>query len=130
MKPTDASLLASLPHPLLWGKTCQECHSLSFATPASAPQIQKANLTARWLTRGNFDHDAHRMVVCTSCHTQAPTSKSSADVLLPGIKICQSCHRSGTEAARADCSECHQYHDWKKEQYVEPRLTIAVRDPL
>jgi hypothetical protein len=115
---------------LLWGKTCQECHSLSFATPASAPQIQKANLTARWLTRGAFDHDAHRMVVCASCHTQAPTSKSSADVLLPGIKICQACHRSGTEAARADCSECHQYHDWKKEQYVEPRLPIAVRDPL
>ena len=92
--------------------------------------MPKANLTVRWLQRGDFDHNAHRMVVCTSCHTQAPTSKSASDVLLPGVRVCQTCHHSGTEAARATCSECHQYHDWKKEQYVEPKLTIALRMPL
>ena len=115
---------------LLWGKTCKECHGVDFAGPGRTPQVPKANLTARWLTRGEFDHNAHRMVVCTSCHSQAPGSKSASDVLLPGVRVCQSCHHSGAEAARADCSECHQYHDWKKEQYVEPNLTIALRTPL
>jgi hypothetical protein len=111
---------------LLWGTTCKECHSLEFAAGDSVPRVLKANVTTRWLQRGNFDHSAHQMVVCTSCHTQALKSKLTSDVLLPGIKVCQSCHHSGQDAARATCSECHQYHDWNKEQHVEPALTIAV----
>jgi hypothetical protein len=112
---------------LLWGKTCKECHSLEFAAREPAPRVAKANLTTRWLKHGSFDHNAHQMVVCASCHTQAANSKFTSDVLLPGIKVCQTCHRSGEQAAKATCSECHQYHDWNKEQYVEPTVTIAVR---
>jgi len=89
----------------------------------------KTNLTTRWLKHGNFDHPAHQMVVCSSCHQQASTSKLASDVLPPGIKACQTCHHSGEEAARSNCSECHQYHDWNKEEYVEPKLTATVHIP-
>lgn len=112
---------------LLWGKTCKECHSLEFPAAESAPRVPKANLTARWLVRGSFDHNAHQMVVCISCHTQAAGSKLTSDVLLPGIKVCQTCHQSGEYAAKAACSECHRYHDWNKEEYVEPTVTVAAR---
>ena len=80
---------------LLSVKTCKECHDLGFATSENTPQVPKANLTTRWLKRGNFDHPAHQMIVCSSCHQQASTSKLTSDVLLPGIEVCQSCHRSG-----------------------------------
>jgi hypothetical protein len=112
---------------LLWGKTCKECHNLEFATGDNTPKVPKANLTRRWLKRGNFDHPAHQMVVCSSCHRQAATSKLTSDVLLPGIKVCQTCHRSVADAAKSTCSECHQYHDWNQQEYVEPKVTIAVR---
>ena len=114
---------------LLWGKTCKECHDLGFAVADNTPQVPKANLTTRWLKHGNFDHPAHQMVVCSSCHQQASTSKLTSDVLVPGIRVCQTCHHSGEEAARSNCSECHQYHDWNKEEYVEPKLTAAGRTP-
>jgi RecJ-like exonuclease len=114
---------------LLWGKTCKECHDLGFAAAHNTPEVPKANLTTRWLKHGNFDHPAHQMVVCSSCHQQASTSKLTSDVLLPGIKACQTCHHSGEEAARSNCSECHQYHDWNKEEYVEPKLTATVHIP-
>lgn len=114
---------------LLWRKTCKECHDLAFAAADSAPQVPKANLTTRWLKRANFDHPAHRMVVCSSCHAQAAASKLTSDVLLPGIKVCQTCHHAGEDAAKTTCSECHQYHDWSKEEYVEPQVTIAVPAP-
>jgi hypothetical protein len=80
---------------LLWGKTCKECHDLGFAAADNTPQVPKANLTQRWLKHGNFDHPAHQMVVCSSCHQQASASKLTSDVLLPGIKVCQTCHHSG-----------------------------------
>ena len=64
-----------------------------------------------------------------SCHQQASTSKLTSDVLPPGIKVCQTCHHSGEEAARSNCSKCHQYYDWNKEEYVEPKLTAAVGAP-
>jgi predicted CXXCH cytochrome family protein len=114
---------------VLWGKTCKECHTLEFPGVDSVPQVPKANLTTRWLTRGSFDHSAHQMVVCSSCHVQALTSTHSSDVMLPGIKVCQSCHQPGQDSAKANCSECHQYHDWNKEEYVEPTMRVALATP-
>src|SRR5579884_498316 len=93
---------------LLFNKTCKECHP---------PDFPKANLTTRWLPEGEFDHNAHQMVDCRSCHEKAESSRLTSDVLLPGIAVCQRCHIAGrTDAARGSCDECHQYHDWTKEQ--------------
>jgi predicted CXXCH cytochrome family protein len=121
---------------VLWLKTCKECHTLtqggallqdrSCETPNAAaqplPEITKANITARWLPHATFDHQAHRMMQCESCHTKALTSRETADVLIPGIKLCQGCHRPAGPAkdfAEGRCFECHQYHNWKDEKRVK-----------
>jgi len=102
---------------LLWRKSCKECHSLSYPNGNdSLPVVAKAAITARWLPHANFDHEAHQMVACTSCHTKATGSKETSDVLIPGVQSCRECHHSGKDAAEARCFECHTYHDWSKEK--------------
>ena len=77
------------------------------------------------MKNARFDHQAHRLVSCESCHAKASTSKDTADILLPGIETCQACHRSGkANAAEARCFECHDYHDWSKEKPVNGTLSI------
>jgi len=64
------------------------------------------------MQHGWFDHDAHKQEKCTSCH-EAGKSTTSADLLLPGIKDCRTCHL-GEDAAKAKvpstCAMCHGYH--------------------
>ncbi len=109
---------------LLWNKTCKQCHSLSFSSGAPLPVVAKSNMTVRWMPHAAFDHDPHRMLTCTSCHGAAPTSQETADVLLPGIRTCQECHRPGAEAAESRCFECHTYHDWSRRKEVEGRFDL------
>jgi hypothetical protein len=110
---------------LLWRKSCKECHTLSYPNGSGAlPEIAKAMITARWLPHSEFDHEAHQLVNCTSCHAKAKTSKETSDVLIPGIQLCRSCHHSGSDAAEARCFECHGYHDWSKEKGVTGTFTI------
>jgi hypothetical protein len=111
---------------LLWSKTCAECHSLSGVQELPAPRVREANITVRWLPGGNFDHASHMMLDCAKCHTGAPQSERTSEVLIPGIKSCQTCHNpeGGDASARADCAECHQYHDWSKEKPRRGRLKV------
>ncbi len=111
---------------LLYAKTCKQCHILK-ATSGSLPEVAKSNLTARWLAHAEFDHHAHRMMSCTTCHTRTPDSRETSDVLLPGVQTCQQCHRSqgpAKEAADGRCFECHQYHDWTKAKPTKGGFTI------
>jgi hypothetical protein len=103
---------------VLWGKTCKECHELSYpAGPSGLPKVAKANTTLIWLPQALFDHQAHRLLACTACHYKATSSRERFDVLLPGIRTCQQCHRPGGEGtAQAGCFECHAYHDWSKQK--------------
>ena len=106
---------------LQWQKTCKECHTLQ-QQPNRLPIVANSGITQRWFQHANFDHRAHRLLDCTSCHTQALKSRETSDVLLPGIKICQQCHRSGraqAEAAEGRCFECHSYHDWNKQKPIK-----------
>ncbi len=115
---TDAQLL-------LWRKACKECHALSYpGGPESLPVVAKASITARWLPHASFDHEAHQLLACTSCHARASTSTETSDVLIPGIQVCRECHRSGANAAEARCFECHVYHDWSKEKPVNAGYTV------
>lgn len=122
---------------LLFDKGCKLCHTMierEGAVPSVAtysippiPAVAKSSIPVRWLNHADFDHDAHRLLTCTACHGDAPTSKLTSDILLPKIKACQACHReSGAEhdAANARCSDCHQYHDWRKEQFPKHNYTI------
>ena len=109
---------------LLWVKTCKQCHAIQVSA-SSLPEIAKADFTKRWFAHAAFDHTAHRMMTCTSCHTRAPESHSASDVLIPGVQTCQKCHREPSqEAAEGRCFECHQYHDWSKAQRTKGRFTI------
>ena len=110
---------------LLWRKTCKECHSLQFPDQTSLPKVPEAKMNARWMQHGEFDHPSHQMLKCEECHTKAPTSKETSDILIPGVKVCQECHRPGNQAvAQAGCFECHQYHDWKQEKHIEGKYTV------
>jgi len=110
---------------LLWRKACKECHTLTFPNgPDALPAVAKAAITTRWLPHANFDHEAHQMVSCASCHVKAPTSKETTDVLIPGIQTCRQCHHAGSDAAEARCFECHTYHDWSKENPPAGKFTI------
>jgi hypothetical protein len=105
----------------LWGKTCKDCHSLSQPKGNEPPVVAKANMLVRWLGNAEFDHEAHRMMDCNSCHA-AKTSKETSDVLLPTMQTCVECHAPGKAESR--CFECHQYHDWTKERRVKGKYSI------
>ncbi|HLG97438.1 MAG TPA: hypothetical protein VKX49_14090 [Bryobacteraceae bacterium] len=110
---------------LLWRKACKECHTPQYPSGGDGlPEIPKAAVPARWLMHSNFDHEAHQMVACTSCHSKTLESKETSDVLIPGVQNCQSCHRSGANAAEARCFECHTYHDWSKETPAKGAYTL------
>jgi hypothetical protein len=90
---------------------CGECHR-----PATLAEgkigVKPVTLPTRFMQHGWFDHDAHKQEKCTSCH-EAEKSTTSADLLLPGIKDCRTCHL-GEDAAKAEvpstCAMCHGYH--------------------
>ncbi|MFO0845403.1 MAG: cytochrome c3 family protein [Gemmataceae bacterium] len=76
------------------------------------PRLLPPKVPNRWWDGARFRHDAHRMLDCQQCHN-ALASTLSRDVLLPGIDTCLKCHDRGARrgSARADCVECHAYHD-------------------
>jgi len=111
---------------LLWRKTCAQCHALKFVVNAPLPAVAKSNITQRWFQHAVFNHDTHKLLKCVECHSGAPSSQETADVLLPGIQTCEKCHRGGREAAESRCFECHAYHDWKGEMSVKGTLTLSA----
>jgi hypothetical protein len=110
---------------LLWRKSCKECHSMSYPNgPDALPVVAKSAITTRWLPHAEFNHEAHQMVQCASCHAKANDSRETSDVLIPGVQTCRQCHRAGPDAAEARCFECHVYHDWTQEKPVVAKFTI------
>ena len=110
---------------LLWRKTCKQCHTLDSNNSAGLPKIAPSNLTTRYMLHANFDHSQHGLVDCASCHALATTSQASADVLLPGIATCRSCHKPGVEAAESRCFECHTFHDPSKRKAAHSNFSLV-----
>jgi len=138
---------------LLWHKTCSQCHAIS-GTPlqdvkiarwdaasgqrevpvpsdgsakvsaGKLPTIAGARTKLQWLPHSRFDHDAHTGFSCVGCHQKALASTETADILIPGIAVCQTCHAPGPGFAEARCSECHTYHDWSKRKEVKPTFVL------
>jgi len=123
---------------LLWRKTCLQCHQLSFkrnskfahvhqaleASESVLPHIAEASVTTRWMPHAKFDHEAHGGFTCASCHEKVLRSSDSTDLLLPGIKTCQTCHAPGPDHAESRCFECHTYHDWSKRKEITPTFSF------
>jgi hypothetical protein len=123
---------------LLWRKTCLQCHQLSFNRSSKLPDVHQASapsedplphiaevaVTARWMPHAKFDHEAHAGFTCVNCHEKALRSSDSSDVLVPGIKTCQTCHAPGPDHAESRCFECHIYHDWSKRKEITPTFSF------
>jgi len=113
---------------LLWEKNCKICHIVTEEEGGQLPTYVKAIVPVRWFPNAEFDHEAHRMMKCTSCHTSIPQSKQTSDINVPGIETCQNCHKQrgpAAGAAEGRCFECHSYHDWRKEQRVQGKVDIS-----
>ena len=105
---------------LLWAKTCAECHTIEPRAPL--PRVVPTNVSTAWMPHARFDHSAHQMTSCTSCHA-AETSRETADILMPSISTCQQCHKP-TRGAESRCFECHEYHDWAAAKPVTPGFNL------
>ncbi len=99
---------------ILFGRSgaCTDCHVVRQPDATGGWRVVPARFTERYLTRGWFDHDAHRVTQCATCHAAKASTKSS-DLLIPGIATCRQCH--GGNVARppkvaSSCILCHSYH--------------------
>lgn len=115
------------------GGTCYGCHTIvAPKSPVSlAFDIAPVKLPARFLGYNAYDHSVkeHRekaggQTLCADCH-EAAKSEKSADLLMPSITECASCHgKTKPEvpaAASADCAECHSYHYTARPGVLPPR---------
>ena len=112
---------------------CGYCHTVTVPADSSIWKIQPPRIPERWLPHSRFSHDSHRIIDCTECHRQWSSgksiteSRSTGDVLIPGIELCRQCHTATPAAgtpparklsgARTDCVECHRYHQRNSERF-------------
>ena len=89
---------------------CGECHKPEMR--GGKLSVRPVTMVSRYMPDGWFDHSAHRQTHCSECHAAA-NSNSAADVLLPRVSECRSCHL-GEAAAKpkvpSSCAMCHSYH--------------------
>ena len=90
---------------------CGSCHTVTQDEASRAWTVAPVRVAQRWLPKGGFHHASHDTVACQSCHL-AEISNTSADVLLPGIGTCQTCHGSeaSVDKVPSPCVTCHIYH--------------------
>lgn len=92
------------------GGICGECHTPRMVNGRLG--VVPVTLVSHYLPDGLFDHYAHRQTRCEECHA-AQHSTSSADILLPRIQQCRSCHLGESEhkaKVPSGCVLCHAYH--------------------
>jgi hypothetical protein len=114
---------------LLWSKNCNICHESTEGGGEGLPTSVKATIPPRWFPHAEFDHEKHRMMSCTACHTHIPQSRVSADINVPGIELCRDCHQQGgraVSAAPGGCFECHSYHDWRNEKRTQGKFNLTT----
>jgi hypothetical protein len=114
--------VAKIEKDLFEGRTgCPYCHTVEKGE--GLPTIVPPKIPLVWFRHATFNHRAHRPLTCEACHDKARTSTDTTDVLLPKLGSCQECHRQGG-GARADCGECHIYHDRSKERSPDGPFTV------
>ena len=111
------------------GGACYDCHTIFAPQAGNSWRVAAVSQTPRYLQKGWFDHDAHRETECADCHTAAPASKASTDLLVPGLRQCRDCHvgEGGARlvkvetATESPCAMCHEYHSDGGKPWVPPR---------
>ena len=106
---------------LFLGRACTVCHTVTVEpdSPKGPWVVAPVRVAGVWFEKARFTHAKHITMDCASCHN-ARGSKSSADLLIPDITNCRSCH--GGEHAKgllsSTCIACHGFH-----QYDQPLRT-------
>jgi hypothetical protein len=106
---------------------CRHCHlekTIPDKPRGGLPEYESPGLWDEgkpWFKHSVFRHDSHKVLKCTECH-DARESTTAKDVLLPRIGKCLECHHDG--GARADCVECHVYHDPRLKRQYQGSQTI------
>lgn len=99
------------------GGACFMCHDVEKVAPTETPDqprflVLNPRLPERKMPAARFDHGAHRLAMCDSCHGNVRESTSASDILLPRIARCRECHtdpgRPGT--INSPCLQCHRHH--------------------
>ncbi len=132
------------------GGKCEKCHAIDHSM--RPPTVQPSGVPAVWFPHAQFSHKAHRLLTCLNCHQTVRKSQTSADVLLPGIQVCQQCHKSHTGrngdnaknlgddgirigSATTRCVSCHGYHaepntrDWNGPLTTQDLLQRLQKSP-
>jgi hypothetical protein len=115
----------------LFDRKCLYCHEyqgrngvlpvVAKVNPVAGRHLEEPQTPEPWLLRAEFSHRAHRALDCESCHTGSRDSRSTADILIPKLSSCTSCHGdSGTPID--NCSQCHLYHNRSREKQIRSPL--------
>jgi hypothetical protein len=114
---------------------CMKCHKTDLGSdfPTSPPAVAHTGIRTgqpgqegaprRWFSHAFFNHETHRELRCAECHAGTETSKSTADLLMPGQAVCLKCHSTPGGVSFA-CVTCHQFHDRTALRPGEGRLQI------
>ena len=95
---------------------CRTCHEVTRQAATSGQgldwRVAPIAATQHWLPRARFAHRQHQGADCKVCHA-ASQSAAASDILVPELKVCQSCH-AGARAERdkvvSRCESCHAFH--------------------
>lgn len=127
----------------LYRIACRQCHVVD-TNVKGVPVVAWTPIPERWLPNARFSHLDHQASDCRVCHAGAAASTVAADVLLPPIAVCRTCHggvvpaaagtaqpRVGTApAAPTDCLSCHRYHPDSPSPAQNALLPPAARATL
>ena len=84
---------------------CLKCHQLDSGRSRLAP----VQISGPVMRHAMFNHAPHTTEAkCESCHTTIRTSKLAADVNLPAVASCRTCHQPSQ--MKSGCATCHLYH--------------------
>ena len=108
---------------------CKLCHTVSDTAEDGTWTVNPPDIPNRWFPHSRFGHTAHRMLGCSECHHKVSASRDTADVLMPTMSDCRTCHISENATPRklqskgslahdlqSSCVMCHTYHRHSPEQ--------------
>ncbi|HEX8621902.1 MAG TPA: cytochrome c3 family protein [Allosphingosinicella sp.] len=92
------------------GGACFDCHRVE-ARGGLDFRIHPVAFPLRYLHKGWFDHRAHATQGCSGCHA-AERSNAAADLLIPDLASCRTCHggEGSSKPVPSSCAMCHDYH--------------------
>jgi len=115
-------------------RTCFACHEITHTGKAEDKKwtIAPIAITDHWLPKARFAHNQHTTFECKKCH-EVTQSKTSADIAIPDLANCKSCHSGNAiekDKAVGTCETCHGFHVGGKGSgmpVVLPKIKIAAQ---